>query len=235
METGSLFLIPTLLGDGPIIMVIPEGTMDIIKTIDIFIVEEIRTARRFLKKAGITKSFEDITFFILNEHTKPEDLSSYLLPAKTGKNIGLLSEAGTPCIADPGSNLVNLAHNSGIRVVPCTGPSSLFLALMASGFNGQNFCFSGYLPIEREKRNRKIKELEKVLYEKDQTQLFIETPYRNNQMIQSIIDICQMDTKLCLAVDLTSGAEWISVKSIREWKKNKPDLNKHPCVFLLYR
>jgi len=235
METGNLYLIPTLLGDLPLKKVIPDGTLDIIQTIDVFIVEEIRTARRFLKKTGFSKSFDDITFFILNEHTRQEDLSSYLLPAKTGKNTGLLSEAGTPCIADPGSGLVSLAHQSGIRVIPCTGPSSIFLALMASGFNGQNFSFEGYLPAEREKRNRKIKELEKATYEKDQTQIFIETPYRNNQMIQSIVDVCRMDTRLCLAVDLTSANEWICNMTIREWKKRKTDINKRPCVFLLYR
>lgn len=235
METGSLFLIPAPLGDAPLKNVLPEGTLSIINTIDIFIVEEIRTARRFLKKAGIEKPFEDITFFLLNEHTKQEELSSYLDPAKAGKNIGLLSEAGTPCIADPGSNLVSLAHKSGIRVIPFTGPSSLLLALMASGFNGQNFCFAGYLPVEREKRNKKIKELEKIVFEKNQTQLFIETPYRNNQMIQSLVEVCQGNTMLCLAVDLTSSTEWIVVKPIREWKKDKPDINKRPCVFLLYK
>jgi len=235
MEKGSLFLIPTIIGDIPLRNVIPEGTLTILNTIDIFIVEEIRTARRYIKKTGIRKPIEDITFFLLNEHTKPQELSSYLDQAKAGKDIGLLSDAGTPCIADPGSGIVSLAHNLGIRVIPLTGPSSLLLALMASGFNGQNFCFSGYLPVECEKRNMKIKELEKAVYEKNQTQLFIETPYRNNQMIRSLMDVCKGGTMLCIAVDLTSSTESISVKPISDWKRGIPDINKRPCVFLLYK
>jgi len=235
MKKGSLFLIPTLLGDSPVKNIIPDGVVEILRTIDIFIVEEIRTARRYLRMTGFEKPFEEITFLLLNEHTKHSDLSTYLDAAKSGKNIGLLSEAGTPCIADPGSTLVSLAHEHGIKVIPLTGPSSLLLSLMASGFNGQNFCFVGYLPVEREKRKKKIRELEKAVYEKNQTQLFIETPYRNNQMIQSLMETCKDDTLLCLAVDLTTHSEWIGVKSINNWEKGIPDIKKRPCVFLLYR
>jgi len=235
MEKGSLYLFPTTLGDGPSEDVLPKGTLALLNRIDIFIAEEIRTARRFLKKAGITRNLDEITFFLLNEHTKQQELDSYLEPAEKGKSIGLLSEAGTPCVADPGSVIVSMAHNRGIRVIPLTGPSSILLALMASGFNGQDFSFAGYLPIEREKRKRKLKELEKAIYEKNQTQLFIETPYRNNQMVRSVLEVCKGETMLCLAVDLTMGSEMIVVKSVYYWRKKIPDINKRPCVFLLYK
>jgi 16S rRNA (cytidine1402-2'-O)-methyltransferase len=235
MEKGKLFLIPAQLGDTDPADVIPEGTIAILRQLEVFVVEELRTARRFLKKAGFTKPFEKVTFLLLNEHTRIEDLSSLIKPALEGRDTGLLSEAGMPCIADPGSELAKIAHQSGVRVVPLTGPSSIFLALAASGFNGQNFTFNGYLPVEREKRNKKIKELEKVSYEKDQTQVFIETPYRNNQMFQSLTEVCRDETLLCLAADLTSPGEFVCVRSIREWRKEKPDLGRRPCVFLLYK
>jgi 16S rRNA (cytidine1402-2'-O)-methyltransferase len=233
MEKGKLFLIPTWLGDTDPSVVIPEGTLEIIRQLDVFVVEELKTIRRFLKMAGYSKTFEKVTFLLLNEHTSTGDLSSLLKPALEGKDTGLLSEAGMPCIADPGSELVRIAHLLDLRVIPLTGPSSIFLALAASGFNGQNFCFNGYLPIEREKRNKKIKELERVVTEKDQTQIFIETPYRNNQMLQSLSEVCRDETLLCVAMDVTTPGERISVRSIREWRKTKPDLNKRPCVFLL--
>ncbi|MEI6454753.1 MAG: SAM-dependent methyltransferase [bacterium] len=235
MEKGKLFLIPTPLGDTDPSAVIPEGTLEIIRQLEVFVVEELRTARRFLKKAGYTKPFDEVTFLLLNEHTLIEDFSSLIKPALEGRNTGLLSEAGMPCIADPGSDLAMIAHQSGVRVIPLTGPSSIFLALAASGFNGQNFSFSGYLPVEREKRNKRLKELERMASEKDQTQIFIETPYRNGQMFQSLTEVCRDETLLCLAADLTAPGEWVSVKTIREWRKEKPDLNKRPCVFLLYK
>jgi len=234
MNKGKLYLIPTLLADISPDHALPLSTLEVIRRLDYFIIEELRTARRFLKKAGIQKQIEDIEFNIYNEHTKNKDLLPYLNPALEGHDIGLLSEAGTPCIADPGHLLVEYAHQLNIRVIPLPGPSSLFLALMASGFNGQNFSFVGYIPIERNLRIKRIRELEKLVREKDQTQICIETPYRNNQLFAAITEICQNDTRLCLAVNMTAENEWIAVKSIREWKKEKPDLNKQPAVFLLY-
>jgi 16S rRNA (cytidine1402-2'-O)-methyltransferase len=235
MEKGNLYLIPSLLGEVPPGMVIPSGTLEIIRGLKVFIVEELRTARRFLKKAGFSTPFEEIMFLVLNEHTPSGSLSELLDPAHLGANIGLLSEAGMPCVADPGSELVRLAHQTGIRVVPLTGPSSILLALSASGFNGQNFSFVGYLPVDREARNKRIREIEKELYEKDQTQVFIETPYRNNQMLHSLKENCRSGTLLCIAADLTAPGEWICVRTIAEWRKTTAEPGKRPCVFLLYR
>jgi len=235
MNKGKLYLVPTLLGECPVEKVMPEHTLEIIRRLNFFIVEEIRTARRFLKKVNDQILIDQITFFIYNEHTGYQDLPGFLRPAETGDDIGLLSEAGTPCIADPGSEIVGLAHRSGISVIPLTGPSSLLLALEASGFNGQNFVFHGYLPVDRILRTKRIKEIEKSVYEKGQTQLFIETPYRNLQLFKAITDTCKDETKLCLAIDLTTGSETIIVKKVHEWRKGNPTIHKRPCVFLLYR
>jgi 16S rRNA (cytidine1402-2'-O)-methyltransferase len=232
---GTLYLIPSTLGDGDADHTIPAFNYRIIVTLKYFIVEELRTARRFMKKLCPDLDLDTIQFMIFNEHSDKGDIHSYIAPAKEGKDIGLLSEAGTPCIADPGSELVALAHEKGIKVVPLTGPSSLILALMASGFNGQNFIFHGYLPVEKLTRSKKIKEIERQIFLNNQTQIFIETPYRNQQMFQALLETCSEGTLLCLACDLTTEAEFIKVKPIREWKKLKPDINKRPCVFLLYK
>ncbi len=234
MAEGKLYLIPTLLGDEPAVQVLPAGTLEVIHRLDHFIVEEIRTARRFLRKAGVTRPLEEISFDIFNEHSRNEDIANYLEPARNGYDLGLLSEAGTPCIADPGSEIVEMAHSIGIVVVPLTGPSSLLLALMASGFNGQSFTFLGYLPVDRTERARTIKEIERIAADKKQTQIFIETPYRNLQLFEALLQTCRDATLLCLATDVTGKNGFILTKSIGEWKKNKPDINKRPTVFLLY-
>jgi 16S rRNA (cytidine1402-2'-O)-methyltransferase len=232
---GTLYLLPSPLSANGVEDSLPPATLRIIRELPVFIVEEIRTARRFLKKANPGIDFGKIRFLIFNEHTDRFDYSSFLEPVEQGLDAGILSEAGLPCIADPGSVLVGLAHEKGICVVPLTGPSSLFLALMASGFNGQNFAFQGYLPVGQPDRHRRIKELEHSVYALDQTQVFIETPYRNMQLFDTLIRTCRDDTRLCIACDLTSGTEQIMVRTIGEWKKSRPDLNKRPAVFLLYR
>ncbi len=235
MKKGKLYLIPTLLGETDTGKVIPSGTLELIRELDVFIVEELRSARRFLKKAGFPKSFDLVDFLLLNEHTPPGELTSLLSPALEGKNMGLLSEAGMPCVADPGSALVRIAHEKGIRVIPLSGPSSILLALAASGFNGQRFSFVGYLPVDKEQRKRKIREIERAVYEKDETQIFIETPYRNDQMFRALAEACRPETLLCLAADLTAESEQILVRSIADWRKAMTEIGKRPCVFLLYR
>lgn len=235
MTKGTLYLLPALLADGTVESVLPEGTLNMIRKLDHFIVEEIRTARRFLIKAGIPKPIDDLNFMVFNEHSKEQDIMEYLVAAMNGHDTGLLSEAGVPCVADPGSLIVRVAHELGIRVVPLTGPSSILLALMASGFNGQNFAFVGYLPADKMLRVKKIKELEKTILEKDQTQVFIETPYRNQQVFESLVKTCRPETQLCLATDISGVNEAIQSMSVADWSGRKPDIHKKPTIFLLYR
>ncbi|MCD6178950.1 MAG: SAM-dependent methyltransferase, partial [Bacteroidales bacterium] len=182
---GKLYLIPNTLGSEDLNTILPQGNFSIIKSIDTFIVEDLRTARRFLSKSGHSGNIDKLEFFVLNEHTNTNEISDYLKAIKQGKNIGLLSDAGVPCVADPGADIVSIAQNQDIKVVPLVGPSSILMGLMASGFNGQNFAFVGYLPREQAERNKRIKALENRVYKEDQTQLFIETPYRNNHMLES--------------------------------------------------
>ncbi|MBE9480714.1 MAG: SAM-dependent methyltransferase [Bacteroidetes bacterium] len=231
---GKLYLIPSSLGNSKLNSIIPEYNSKIINRLDEFIVENIRTARRFLKKTGFKKSFDNITFYILDKHSDQTEILSYLNSIDKGKDIGLLSEAGTPCIADPGAEIVRMAHQKNIRVIPLVGPSSIFLALMASGFNGQNFIFHGYLPVKKYLKINKIKTLEKDAQQKNQTQIFIETPYRNKQLLDSIIETCNKETLLCIACDITLKNEFITTKTIAEWSKNLPEIHKRPTVFLLY-
>lgn len=235
MNKGTLWLIPSMLGDTPADRVIPAYNIMVIGTLKIFIVEEIRTARRFLKKCIPEINIGELEFLVFNEHSDTVDLSPFIEPLMNGKDVGLLSEAGIPCIADPGSEIVKASHEHQIVVKPLTGPSSLFLALMASGFNGQNFAFHGYLPVDKKLRKKSLRELEKAIYANDQTQLFIETPYRNRQLVESILETCMDSTLLCIANLLTDNNEEIITRSIREWRKNIPDLNKKPSIFLLYR
>jgi 16S rRNA (cytidine1402-2'-O)-methyltransferase len=235
MNRGILYLIPSLLGESPASNVFPPVNGEIISRIKYFIVEEIRTARRFLKKICPEIDIDNLTFTLYNEHSNSIDAGAFLEPLLKGQDAGIISEAGTPCVADPGSLVVRLAHESGIRVVPLIGPSSLLLALMASGFNGQEFVFHGYLPIDKTSRINRIREIEKDIYKKNQTQVFIETPYRNLQLFQTIIETCHESTLLCLATSLTTPEERIFTLSVKEWKKKKPDLNRNPTVFLLYR
>ncbi len=233
MAKGNLYLVPTPLGDTGFASKIPPLNLEILQHIDTFIVEELRTARRFLRKAGYMKDFETVTFHVLNEHTPDHEAMEMLEKAGNGQHIGLLSEAGLPCIADPGNIVVRLAHRKGIRVIPLTGPSSIMLALMASGFNGQNFAFHGYLPVKPNERIKALRNLEHIVAGSDQTQIFIETPYRNLAMLESIVKTCHPNLMLCIAADLTLETEWIRSLPIRDWKNQKPDLHKRPAVFLL--
>jgi len=233
MHKPTLYLIPTTLGDSPLKSVLPDGVIHIIHSLDEFIVEDVRTARRFLAFIKHPRPIVELKFSVLSEHTLKSQVPSFLNSIMQGKSIGLLSEAGCPCIADPGSVVVELAHRRGIEVVPLVGPSSILLALMASGLNGQNFAFVGYLPKERSPRIRAIHELEHLVRTKHQTQLFIETPYRNNHMVEDLLAQCQPETRLCIAADLTLPTQFIQTKTIAEWKGKVPDLGRRPVVFLI--
>jgi 16S rRNA (cytidine1402-2'-O)-methyltransferase len=229
--TGVLYLIPAPIAneEDNSALVYPL-LKDTVNNLSEFIVEDLKTARRSLRKIGFIGSFDKMVFHVLNEHTDIKSISNFLTAAEKGKNVGLLSDAGMPCIADPGSDIVRLAHRLSIKVVPLYGQSSLFLALAASGLNGQNFFFHGYLPKDQESRIKKIKEIEK----KEGAQIFIETPYRNNHLLSDIISVCSADVLLCIAVNISCKLEMVITKSIIEWRgSNLPDLNKQPTVFLL--
>ncbi len=234
MANGKLYLIPvTLGGNETIAHVLPEYNHSIVHQLDTFIVEQVRTARRFLKAINHPVPIDEMVFFELNKHSNPDTVSEYLKPLTNGKNIGLLSEAGTPCVADPGAVIVALAQQKNIAVVPLTGPNSIILALMASGFNGQHFLFHGYLPIESHQRNKKIKEFENAVYRLNQTQIFIETPYRNDKLLDTLIKQLKPETKICIAADLTLPTEFIKTLPAKLWKSNRPQLHKRPVVFLV--
>lgn len=234
MET-ALYLIPVTLGDTAIETVLPPYNKEIIQNLRHFIVEDVRTARRFLKKVDRDIDIDALTFYTLNKHTSPEDISGYLEPLIAGHSMGIISEAGCPAIADPGADVVAIAQRKDLKVVPLVGPSSILLAIMGSGFNGQSFAFHGYLPIESGERSKKLKTLEQRVYSENQTQLFIETPYRNNKMVDDILQSCRPQTKLCIAANLTCEGEFIKTRTIKEWQKKTPDLSKIPCIFLLFR
>ena len=227
---------PTLLGATSAEQVIPAGTLEIVRTRRFFVVENVRTARRMLSKMHMPCPIEELEFVELDKHN-PEnpDLLTYLGKALDGQDVGLMSEAGTPCVADPGALVVDLAHSAGIQVVPLTGPNAMILALMASGFNGQAFAFHGYLPIKSPERQNAIKNLERRSMSNDETELFIETPFRNNAMIADLCKNLHPATRLCVACNLTCDDELIISQDIAEWKKFKGDLNKKPAVFLIYR
>jgi len=232
---GNLYLIPTTLGGENVNDVIPELVFRIINQTRFYIVENVRTARRFLSKAGIETPIDSLEFFELNKHTTPEAYKEYLNPAAEGHHVGIISEAGVPAVADPGAVIVQLAHSKNIRVVPLTGPSSIILALMASGMNGQSFAFNGYLPIKKPDRIKAIKFYEKRSQQENQAQLFIETPYRNMALLEDILVACDDNTKLCIAADLTLASEYIQTMSVKEWKKIKPALHKRPAIFIIQR
>ena len=233
---GTLYLIPTTLSDCELLHVLPDGNTPIIRKLKVFIVENIRTARRFLKQVDSNIIIDELQFFELNQHTDLNHINKYLEPLLKAEDVGIISVAGCPAIADPGADIVALAQAQKIKVVPLVGPSSILLSLMASGFNGQSFAFHGYLPIEKGQRVDKLKQLERRIYSEQQTQLFIETPYRNRQMVDELLKSLQPQTKLCIAVDITSDTEDIRTKTISEWKKSViPELHKRPCIFLIYK
>lgn len=234
MDT-ALYLLPVTLGDAAIERVLPAYNKEIILQIRHFIVEDVRSARRFLKKVDRDIDIDGLTFYPLNKHTSPDVVSGYLNPLQEGYSMGVISEAGCPAVADPGADVVAIAQRRKLKVVPLVGPSSIILSVMGSGFNGQSFAFHGYLPIEPAERAKRLKELEQRVYNEQQTQLFIETPYRNNKMAEEILKVCRPQTKLCIAANLTCEGEYIRTKTIREWKGHLPDLSKIPCIFLIYK
>ena len=228
-------MLPVTLGDTPIDKVLPQYNREVIAGIRHFIVEDLRSARRFLRAVDPQFDIDSSQFFELNKHTSPQDISGYLRPLCDGKSMGVISEAGCPAVADPGADVVAIAQRKGLKVVPLVGPSSIILSVMASGFNGQSFAFNGYLPIKPEERAKKLRQLEQRIYSEEQTQLFIETPYRNGKMIEDIIKNCRPTTKLCIAANLTCDDEYVRTKTVKEWKGHVPDLSKIPCIFLLYK
>ena len=231
---GKLFLIPVPLGPTPPQDSLPPNVLATIRPLQHFVVEQAKTARAFLKLAGTEHPLQSLNLSELNEHTRAEEIERLLTPLYSGHDVGLLSEAGCPAVADPGANLVAAAQKAGIQVIPLIGPSSLLLSLMASGLNGQRFAFHGYLPAKEGERNKTLRDLEIESRKRQQTQLFIETPYRNRQMFDSILASCQGNTRLCVATDLTLPSESIRTQTIQQWKKQTPpEIERRPTVFLL--
>jgi 16S rRNA (cytidine1402-2'-O)-methyltransferase len=230
---SSLYLIPTTLGESDTTRVIPSDVSDIVKNIKYFIVENIRTARRYLRKMDPQLNIDELQFFELNQHTDGTVIAEYLRPILDGFDVGIISEAGCPGIADPGAEVVKIAHNRQIRVIPLVGPSSILLSLMASGMNGQNFAFIGYIPVKPAERVKAIREIERRSGFEKQTQIFIEAPYRNTQLINDLINTLADQTRLCIACDITLETEYIKTQTVAQWKKGVPDLNKRPAIFLI--
>lgn len=226
-------MIPSPLGDTAIDSVIPQGTIEILCNLKYFVVEELRTARRYLSKAGLKGNIDTLELFLLNEHTNDHEVESYLSILLGGHSMGMVSEAGLPAVADPGAKLVALAHKNGVEIIPLVGPSSLMLALMASGKNGQSFAFVGYLPIKAEERKSRIKELERTATRTGQSQIIIETPYRNDALLADFLLTCSDNTLLTVAANITTPQAFIKTKSVAQWKRERPELNKQPCVFIL--
>jgi 16S rRNA (cytidine1402-2'-O)-methyltransferase len=233
LDKGKLYLIPTILGEGTQESTLPSTILKAIKEIDVFIVENLRTARRHIRKLDREKNIDATTFYSYGKYDTLNLEQDFLPHILSGQNVGLLSEAGLPCVADPGSKIVAYAHDFQIDVVPFVGPSSILLALMASGLNGQNFAFTGYLPIDKTERTKIIKQLEELVKKTGQTQIFMETPYRNNQLIETLLKTCSNNTKLCTASDITLPTENIKTKTIAEWKQTKINLDKKPTIFLI--
>lgn len=235
MTKGTLFLIPVPLSDNSAHKSFTAYLGDTINSISTYIVENEKTARKFLKEAGIRTSQSDLVIHDYGKHKRNDSMVPYFKELMTGKDVGLMSEAGCPGIADPGAEVVLEAHKRGIKVVPLVGPSSILLALMASGFNGQSFTFNGYLPIDKVERGKRIKELEQIAEKKKQTQLFIETPFRNNHLFEDVLKNTAAQTLLCVATNLTGEDEYVKTMSIGQWRQERIDLHKKPTIFLLYR
>jgi 16S rRNA (cytidine1402-2'-O)-methyltransferase len=234
MSKGKLYLIPVTLGQTPVDTALPQSVRDRARCLEHFIAENAKSARAFLKSLPSDTPLQQIEIRELSEHTSPSELSELLAPLLAGIDVGLISEAGCPAVADPGANLVALAHNEGIQVLPMVGPSSVLLALMGSGLSGQNFAFHGYLPAKNELRQKKLRELEKDSRQEKRTQIFIETPYRNMQMLETLIDTCAPNTKICVATDLTLASESIMTRTTSGWRRQGlPSIDRRPTVFLL--
>jgi 16S rRNA (cytidine1402-2'-O)-methyltransferase len=230
---GTLYLIPSPLGDSGVEAVIPAETLSVLNSLRYFVVEELRSARRYLSAAGLRGKIDSLELYLLNEHTNDKEIELYIKLLLDGNSVGVVSEAGLPAVADPGGNLVARAHREGIVVRPLTGPSSLMLALMASGKSGQGFTFCGYLPVKSDQRRTRIKELERCAAKTGYSQIFIETPYRNDSLLSDILMVCSPGTYLTVALNITMPDEFIRTLTIEDWRKNPPSLNKKPCVFIL--
>ena len=232
---GKLILFPVPIGSDSPHYSLPPYNSEMLNTCHTFIVEDIRTARRNLKHMGYEYPIDDTKFFELNEHTDPISITHYLDDIDEDKNVGLMSEAGLPCVADPGNLVTEMAHRKNIEIVPLVGPSSIFLALMASGFNGQNFAFNGYPPIDQNKFFQQLKTIETRIYRDNQTQIFIEAPYRNDKLLAFLAKRVQPTTRICVACDLTLPTQYIRTRPSRQWRSDPPELNKRPAIFLLYK
>ncbi len=233
--TGTLFLIPTPLAADTAQSILSPQIKDIILNTNYFFVENLRTSRRLISELKLGIKIEELNFYLLDKDTPDNEIEIYIRIFENGNNVGLMSEAGCPGIADPGSKAIKMAHKKGIKVVPLAGPSSIFMALMASGFNGQSFTFCGYLPIDKIERVKAIKQLEKEASEKNQTQIFMETPFRNNQIMQDLLLNCRGETLISIACDVSSPDEFVKTQSVDKWRKSVPDLHKKPTIFCLYR
>ena len=233
MDKGKLYLIPSPLGDNDPSEVIPSPVLESLAGFRIFVVEEVRTARRYLSRAGLKGKIGELEFHELNEHTDNATIEGYLRLFDNGNNVALISEAGLPAVADPGAQLVALAHSHGIEVVPAVGPSSLMLALMASGLNGQSFAFCGYIPAKSDERRSRLRTLEKISGQLRQTQILIETPYRNDSLFADILSVCAPSTRVCVAANITMPDVFIRTRKVAQWKKEGLIIGKRPCVFLI--
>lgn len=231
-KIGRLFLIPSVLAENTAAAVIPQQVQELCTTIKYFLCENVRTSRRFLSSLKLGITIEDLQLEELSKDTPDGEVPGLLAPLLQGHDVGLMSEAGCPAVADPGARAVAHAHKQGIQVVPLVGPSSILLALMASGLNGQEFAFKGYLPVKNPQRSQVIKELEK-LAKAGQTQIFMETPYRNNQLLADVMQVCQPNMLLCIAANITAPTEFIRTATIADWKKQLPDLHKQPVIFVI--
>ena len=232
---GRLILFPVPIGAEDVEASLPAYNLQLLNGCHTFIVEELRTARRFLKHVGYQQSIDETTFYILNEHTEPAEIGHYLDPIDKGEDVGLLSEAGLPCVADPGALVTRMAQSKCVEIVPLVGPSSLMLALMASGLNGQQFAFLGYLPVDRHQRAAAIRSIEQTAIRTGQTQIFIEAPYRNNQMLEALSDTCHPETLICVACDLTLASQTVRTLTAAQWRKQRQNINLHKrnTVFLV--
>ncbi len=233
--TGKLYLIPITLGDCNPTDVLPQTIRRTIEFVDFYIVENEKTARKFIKSILPEKVQSSLNLNTLNKHTEKEEFKTMIRPLLQGVNVGLMSEAGCPGVADPGAVIVKLAHENGIQVVPLVGPSSILLAMMASGMNGQSFAFNGYLPIDKTEKKVAIKNYEKLSFDKNQTQIFIETPFRNNKFLEDLLNSLQLNTSLCIACDLTLPTEYIKTLRVSDWKKTKIDLHNRPAIFIFHK
>ncbi len=232
---GKLYLIPTTLGENEPLEVMPISVKKVVEQIDCFIVENEKSARRLIKKITPKKSQGGLKIMILDKYADELEINSYLDVCENGISVGLLSEAGVPAIADPGASIVKLAHQKGLQVVPLVGPSSILMAMMSSGMNGQNFAFNGYLPINKLERKKVIKELERLSKDKNQSQIFIETPYRNEKLFTDLKSVLASTTNLCIATDITLSSEYIKTKEVKDWKNENPDLHKRPTIFIIQK